>query len=32
MASGEMSEGEFSDFLHQTFQRISAYCRDGALI
>ena len=32
MACGEMSEGEFSDFLHQTFQRISAYCRDGALI
>jgi DNA modification methylase len=32
MASGEMSEAEFSDFLHQTFQRISAYCRDGALI
>src|ERR1700675_1766177 len=32
MASGEMSEGEFSDFLHQTFQRISAYCRDGASI
>jgi DNA modification methylase len=32
MASGEMSEAEFSDFLHQTFQRIRAYCRDGALI
>lgn len=32
MASGEMSETEFSDFLYQTFQRISAYCRDGALI
>jgi DNA modification methylase len=32
MASGEMSEAEFSDFLLQTFQRISAYCRDGALI
>jgi DNA modification methylase len=32
MASGEMSEAEFSDFLHQTFQRISAYCRGGALI
>src|SRR6202158_1630142 len=32
MASGEMSEAEFTDFLHQTFQRISAYCRDGALI
>jgi DNA modification methylase len=32
MASGEMSEAEFSDFLHQTFQRIIAYCRDGALI
>src|SRR6195256_6070261 len=28
MASGEMSEAEFSDFLYQTFQRISAYCRD----
>jgi DNA modification methylase len=32
MASGEMSEAEFTDFLHQTFQRIIAYCRDGALI
>jgi DNA modification methylase len=32
MASGEMSEAEFSDFLHQTFQHIIAYCRDGALI
>jgi len=32
MASGEMSEAEFSDFLHETFQRIIAYCRDGALI
>src|SRR6202158_3452503 len=32
MASGEMSEAEFSDFLLQTFQRICAYCRDGALI
>jgi DNA modification methylase len=32
MASGEMSEAEFSDFLLQTFQRISAYCRGGALI
>jgi len=32
MASGEMSEAEFVDFLHQTFQRIIAYCRDGALI
>jgi hypothetical protein len=32
MASVEMSEAEFSDFLQQTFQRISAYCRDGALI
>jgi DNA modification methylase len=32
MASGEMSEAEFTDFLCQTFQRISAYCRDGALI
>ena len=32
MASGEMSEAEFSDFLHQTFQRIIAYCRDGAMI
>jgi DNA modification methylase len=32
MASGEMSEGEFADFLHQAFQRIIAYCRDGALI
>jgi DNA modification methylase len=32
MASGEMSEADFTDFLHQTFQRISAYCRDGALI
>jgi DNA modification methylase len=32
MASGEMSEAEFADFLHQTFQRIIAYCRDGALI
>src|SRR6202789_490453 len=31
-ASGEMSEAEFADFLHQTFQRIIAYCRDGALI
>jgi hypothetical protein len=26
MASGEMSEAEFTDFLLQTFQRISAYC------
>jgi DNA modification methylase len=32
MASGEMSEAEFTDFLQQTFQRVSAYCRDGALI
>jgi DNA modification methylase len=32
MAGGEMSEGEFSDFLHQTFVNINAYCRDGALI
>src|SRR3984885_11816364 len=32
MASGEMSEAEFTDFLLQTFQRIRAYCRDGALI
>jgi DNA modification methylase len=32
MASGEMSEAEFTDFLNQTFQRICAYCRDGALI
>lgn len=32
MASGEMSEGEFSDFLRQTFLQIGAYCRDGALI
>jgi DNA modification methylase len=32
MASGEMSDAEFTDFLYQTFQRISAYCRDGALI
>jgi DNA modification methylase len=32
MASGEMSEAEFTDFLHQTFQRIIAYCRGGALI
>jgi DNA modification methylase len=32
MASGEMSEAEFSNFLLQTFQRISACCRDGALI
>jgi DNA modification methylase len=32
MASGEMSEAEFTDFLLHTFQRISAYCRDGALI
>jgi DNA modification methylase len=32
MASGEMSEAEFADFLHETFQRIIAYCRDGALI
>ena len=32
MASGEMSDAEFTDFLCQTFQRISAYCRDGALI
>ena len=32
MASGEMSEAEFTGFLLQTFQRISAYCRDGALI
>jgi len=32
MASGEMSEAEFADFLHQTFQRIIAYCHDGALI
>jgi hypothetical protein len=26
-----MSEAEFADFLHQAFQRIIAYCRDGAL-
>jgi ParB-like nuclease domain/DNA methylase len=32
MASGELSEAEFTGFLLQTFQRISAYCRDGALI
>jgi DNA modification methylase len=32
MASGEMSEAEFTDFLLQTFRRIGAYCRDGALI
>jgi len=32
MASGEMSEAEFSDFLYQTFQRIIACCRDGALV
>jgi DNA modification methylase len=32
MASGAMSEPEFTDFLLQTFQRMSAYCRDGALI
>jgi DNA modification methylase len=32
MASGEMSEAEFTGFLLQTFQRIGAYCRDGALI
>jgi DNA modification methylase len=32
MASGEMSEAEFTGFLLQTFKRISAYCRDGALI
>src|ERR1700686_5078345 len=29
MASGEMSEAEFTDFLYQTFQRICPYCRDG---
>jgi len=32
MASGEMSEAEFTNFLLQTFKRIGAYCRDGALI
>jgi DNA modification methylase len=32
MASGEMSEAEFSDFLLQTFQRICTYCRGGALV
>jgi hypothetical protein len=32
MASGEMSEAEFTGFLLQTFQRFSAYCRGGALI
>jgi DNA modification methylase len=32
MASGEMSEAEFSDFLHQAFRHINTYCRDGALI
>jgi DNA modification methylase len=32
MASGEMSEAEFTDFLLQTFQRICGYCRGGALI
>ena len=32
MASGEMSEAEFTDFLLQTFMRIGAYCRGGALI
>ena len=31
MASGEMSKAEFTDFLRQTFLRIIAYCRDGAL-
>jgi len=30
-ASGEMSKAEFTDFLRQTFLRIIAYCRDGAL-
>jgi DNA modification methylase len=32
MASGELSEAEFTDFLYQTFQRISSYCHYGALI
>jgi hypothetical protein len=32
MASGEMSEAEFTGFLLQTFRRIGAYCRGGALI
>jgi DNA modification methylase len=32
MASGELSEAEFTDFLLQSFQRICAYCRGGALI
>ena len=32
MASGELSEAEFTGFLQQTFQRICAHCRDGALI
>jgi DNA modification methylase len=32
MASGELTEAEFTDFLLQTFQRISTYCRDGALV
>jgi DNA modification methylase len=32
MASGEMTEVEFTDFLHQVFGHLSASCRDGALI
>ena len=31
MASGEMSDGEFVDFLRQTLSRAAATCRDGAM-
>jgi DNA modification methylase len=32
MASGEMTEAEFTDFLHQVFGHLRVRCRDGALI
>ena len=32
MASGEMTEAEFTNFLHQVFGLLSASCQDGALI
>jgi DNA modification methylase len=32
MASGEMSEAEFTNFLHQVLGHLSASCHDGALI
>jgi DNA modification methylase len=32
MASGEMTEAEFTDFLHRVFGHLRVRCRDGALI